>query len=280
MEISNDGLTLHVAVDGDDDAPPVLLLHGITASVRTWEWAVPRLAERYRVLRLDFRGHGRSDRAPGHYHYAGYVSDAAAVCEQVAGVACPVIGHSLGGGTAVALAQQRPHLVRGVVLEDPPLGVRRDLEGNSLLEGFRLVRASVPRFQSEGIPPAALAGALARAPSAIGAPFGEFLHADALDAMAAGLLELDASVLDPVLDRTMQPAFEPAAPVPVPVLVLAADPSSPDAVARTADLDQLVATTAHAEVQVMAGASHLMHDELANRDRFLERVLDFLDRLP
>ena len=39
---------------------------------------MPQLAERFRVLRLDFRGHGDSDRAPGEYSPAGYVSDAVA----------------------------------------------------------------------------------------------------------------------------------------------------------------------------------------------------------
>lgn len=279
MEISNAELTLHVAVDGDPDAPPVLLLHGITSSVRTWEWAVPRLAERYRVLRLDFRGHGRSGRAPGQYHYDGYISDAAAACREVAGTPCAVVGHSLGGGTAAGLAQRHAELVRGVVLEDPPLGLPRAIEGNSLMEGFRLMRASVPQMQATGMPVDKLTEVLSRAPSAAGPPFGELLHADALEAMAAGLLELDATVLDPVLDGAMQPAFDATEPIPVPVLVLAADPSSPDHVAQTADLEQLVATTPGAEVRVVAGASHLVHDELANRDRFLDDVVTFLDRL-
>ena len=64
MEIRNADITLHVEVDGDDDAPPVVMLHGITMSGRTWDWVVADLADRFRVIRLDFRGHGRSGRAP------------------------------------------------------------------------------------------------------------------------------------------------------------------------------------------------------------------------
>src|SRR5512137_1109377 len=119
MEIRNGDIMLHVAVDGDDTAPPVLLLHGITSCTRTWDWLVPDLVDRYRVLRLDFRGHGGSDRTPGAYDADGWISDAAAACREVAGVPCAVIGHSLGGGTAAGLAQRHPELVRGIALEDP-----------------------------------------------------------------------------------------------------------------------------------------------------------------
>jgi pimeloyl-ACP methyl ester carboxylesterase len=279
MEIGNGELTLHVAVDGEPDAPAVLLLHGITSTVRTWDWAVPHLVGRYRVIRLDFRGHGRSDRAPGEYHYAGYVSDAAAACRQLAGGPCAVIGHSLGGGTAAALAQQHPELVRAVVLEDPPLGISGDLEDNALRAMFALMRESVPRLQADGIPVTTLTEVLGRAPSAAGRLFGELLHPDALEAMAAGMLELDATVLDPVLDGTMRPAFDPDQPIPVPVLVLAADPSSPDVVARTTDLERIAASSPHARISVVGGASHLVHDELAHRDQFLDETIGFLTGL-
>ena len=278
MEISNGDLTLHVAVDGDAGAPPIVLLHGITASVRTWDWLVPHLVERCRVLRLDFRGHGRSGRAPGAYDWAGYVSDAAAVCRD-AGEPCTIIGHSLGGGTAAVLAQMHPELARAVLLEDPPLAVAGNLEGNTLLDGFRLMRESIPRIQSEGVPADVVAQILAQAPSAAGATFGELLYPDALVAMAEGMLELDASVLDPVLDGTIRPLFDPAMAIPVPTVLVTADPASPDAVTRPADVERLTAASPHAKVRVMTGASHLIHDELANRQNFLDEVLAFLDQI-
>ena len=49
MEIDNGaGITLHVGEDGPVQAPPVVLLHGITSSGGTWNWLVPQLADRYR----------------------------------------------------------------------------------------------------------------------------------------------------------------------------------------------------------------------------------------
>ena len=103
MHLTNGPLRLHVAEDGDPSSPPILLLHGITSFGGTWDWLAPTLAERFHVLRLDFRGHGESDRAPGAYTSSGYVSDAVAALQHAAGRPCPVIGHSLGGATAAAL---------------------------------------------------------------------------------------------------------------------------------------------------------------------------------
>ena len=122
MQVTNGSINLHVAEDGDPSAPPILLLHGITSFGRTWDWIVPDLADRFRVLRLDFRGHGQSDRAPGEYNVAGYVSDAVAALEQAAGRPCVVMGHSLGGATTAALTQRYPELLTGAIMEDPPLG--------------------------------------------------------------------------------------------------------------------------------------------------------------
>ena len=221
MEISNGEVALHVEVDGGADAPAVVMLHGITMSGRTWDWVVADLADRFRVIRLDFRGHGRSGRAPGAYQPADYVGDARAVIEQVAGGPCLVVGHSLGGMTAAALAQQHPELVRGAVLEDPPLGQpNATLEGNSLRAGFAQMRESVPRLQGQRIPQDVLAGILATAPSPAGPPFGELLHADALDVMAECMLQLDATVLDGVVGGTTVAAYDPQAGIAVICIVL------------------------------------------------------------
>ncbi len=280
MEIEHEGRNLYVDVDGPADAPTVLLLHGITATGRTWEWLVPDLVDRFRVIRLDFRGHGRSSRAPGAYSRDGYVSDAAATLRALGGTPAVVIGHSLGGATAIALAQRHPELVRALVLEDPPLGGGpRTLEGNSLRDGFTAMRTSVPRLQASGIPVAKLAEVLAAAPSPVGKPFGELVHPDAIDAMAAAMLELDASVLDLAVGNAPMPDSDPTIAPTVPALVMTADPASPDCVARPDSVDRLRSLSPHVEIEVMAGASHLIHDELVNRDPLRRNVLAFLARL-
>jgi len=281
VTIDNGGVALHVAIDGPDDAPPVLVLHGITSGTGTWDWLVPLLTPAHRVLRLDFRGHGGSARAPGEYHSEGYVSDAVAVVEQVAGRPVAVIGHSLGGVTAAGLGQSRPDLVTGMVLEDPPLVSVGRLEGNSLGDSFRLLRESVPRMQEAGIDVATLTAILTAAPTADGSTFGESLHTDAIEAMATALLQLDASVLDVVVSGgPMSWVFDADQPLTVPTYIAAADPTKPDAVCRAEAFEKVCSVSGdHVRAEVIDGTGHLIHDSRASRDRFATAALAHLATL-
>ncbi len=282
MKVRNGSLELNVVEDGDPSSPPILMLHGITSYAGTWQSLVPELAERFHVLRLDFRGHGGSDRAPGEYLPDGYVADAVAVCREI-GQPVVVIGHSLGGATAAALTQRHADLLVGAILEDPPLGVpgtgEPTLEGNSLLDAFRVMRESIPQLQASGITRDVLAGILAAAPSATGGTFGELLHPDAIDQMAGSMLAVDASVLDPVLEGTIPSFLDADGPFGVPTLIVCADPAKPDAVANPAVAAHFAEISPSTAVLTIAGAGHLVHDELASRDAFRTAVVDFLDRL-
>lgn len=287
MELRTDELTLHYEDDGDPDAPPILVLHGITQSGATWAWLVPHLAADHRVVRLDFRGHGRSGRTPGAYAFPGYVADAAAVCEQVLGRPAVVVGHSLGGGTAAGLAQTRPELVRGVVLEDPAImdesvaadGAAVVASDNALFAGFELMRQSIPMMQAAGMAVADLVELLRPAPSPSGPPFGEVVHDDALAAMAESMLELDASVLDAVFDGRAAPVFDPHRELPVPGIVVAGDPTLPDTIVRGPDLALLAEHSPKVERRVVTGTGHLIHDSRLNRDAVLAAVRDLVAQL-
>lgn len=124
--------TLHRFGRGDDEAPTLLLLHGLTDSGRCWPDAVDRWSAAYRIITWDARGHGESDRfSPAELRQGlgeTHLADLVEVLEHLAaeGIARPVVlGHSMGGGTAAALAGTRPDLVRAVILEDPALGSGR-----------------------------------------------------------------------------------------------------------------------------------------------------------
>jgi pimeloyl-ACP methyl ester carboxylesterase len=283
VRIQNGDVGLNVVVDGADDAPPILLLHGILSSSCTWDWMVPRLTDRYRVLRLDFRGHGESDRAAGTYQLTDYVSDAAAVCEQVAEVPCIVIGHSLGGATAAGLAQTRPELVRGVVLEDAPLAMpdphAEGVEHNSLMGVFALMREAIPQLQAAGMSLEDVIAVVAASPGASGGLLGELLHEDGVATMAASMLAVDASVLDRVLDASLTVVFDADGPLPVSAAVVAADPASPDAVTQPADLARMATHSPHASTHTLSGANHLIHDTIGQREPFWSIVEGLLASL-
>ena len=78
-----------------------------------------------RIIRVDLRGHGRSDHAPGTYVLPRYGADVVAVLRSVASRPAVVVGNSLGGVIAWWLAQNHPDLVTAALLEDPPLSRAR-----------------------------------------------------------------------------------------------------------------------------------------------------------
>ncbi|MDQ2625341.1 MAG: alpha/beta hydrolase, partial [Actinomycetota bacterium] len=73
----------------------VLLLHGITAGAAVWDPVLSELARGYRVVAVDQRGHGRSDKPERGYGPDDYVADVGALLDAL-GPACAVVGHSLG----------------------------------------------------------------------------------------------------------------------------------------------------------------------------------------
>ncbi|MEU2562953.1 alpha/beta hydrolase [Streptomyces longispororuber] len=103
--------------DHGGPGPALLALHGHFADGRTFTPLARALAGRYRVLALDQRGHGRSDRA-ADYSRRGYVDDAAAALRHLGLTEAVVLGHSLGGVNAYQLAARHPSLVRALVVED------------------------------------------------------------------------------------------------------------------------------------------------------------------
>ena len=282
VRVTTGEISLHVAEDGDPAAPPLLLLHGIIGSRATWGWLVPELVDRFRVLRLDLRGHGMSDRAPGSYTADGYVADVIAALEQAANGPCLVVGHSLGGVTAAAITQRRPDLLVGAVLEDPPLGAMSpaepsSLDGNPLMDGFRFLRGAIPEMQAAGMAHDDLVAVIAATPHASGRTFGEVFVPDGVASMASSLLEVDASVLDPVLTGGTGAFLDPASPFGVPTLVIAADPAQPDAVASLDAVAHYASMSADVGVVVVADVGHSIHNEQAGRAPFRTALCGFLD---
>ncbi|HKS48479.1 MAG TPA: alpha/beta hydrolase [Amycolatopsis sp.] len=103
-------------VDFGGRGQPIVLLHGLMGRARTW-WQVAQWLTRYgRVVGLDARGHGRGPRG-GPWTTEQFVADAAGLVRSLDEPAV-VIGHSMGGLHAWALAATHPELVRAVVVED------------------------------------------------------------------------------------------------------------------------------------------------------------------
>ncbi|MFB6807047.1 alpha/beta fold hydrolase [Streptomyces sp. NPDC056387] len=95
---------------------PVVLLHGLAGHAGEWDAAAGHLSPHHRVVAVDQRGHGASERRPADVSRAAHVADVLAVTAQL-GLERPVlIGQSLGGHTALLTAAAHPDLVRALVL--------------------------------------------------------------------------------------------------------------------------------------------------------------------
>jgi 3-oxoadipate enol-lactonase len=96
-----------------------LLLHGWTASADLqWCTSFPALTERYSVIAIDHRGHGRGIRSEEPFSLEDCADDAAAVLGVLApGRQVVAVGYSMGGPITMHLWRRHPHLVAGVVLE-------------------------------------------------------------------------------------------------------------------------------------------------------------------
>jgi len=106
-----------VAVTGGGRRP-LVALHALALSGRLWDPMAAALAETRTVLAPDARGHGGSDWDRGPFTIADLADDVAALIEARADGPVDVIGLSMGGSTAILLAQRRPDLVARLVLAD------------------------------------------------------------------------------------------------------------------------------------------------------------------
>lgn len=256
-------MSLHVESEGDGE--PVLFLHGVSGSAATYRWLV---LERFRAVRLTFRGHGASHRAPGTYRLQDYVDDALSVLAQTGPAA--LVGHSLGGVVAWTVAQQRPELVTKLFLEDPPLymGEPDEHARNPSIPHFVEQQAAVRAWQAAGASEAEIEAALAVEPGTLQTP-------EALASRAHALRHLDPEVLDRIIDGSALAATDTVSPVTVPVLIVGADLSTGPAF-PSAHEARLAATHPEVAVVRIPGAPHTIHDTAAARDQYVAQLVAYL----
>jgi pimeloyl-ACP methyl ester carboxylesterase len=130
-----DGSHVSVLVAGPEDAAQkIVFLHGLGGSQSTWANVLGDFAETFRIAAVDLPGHGASDKpAPvaTDYSLTGLANALATVIELQDLAPAIIVGHSLGGATALQLALDRPKLVRGLVLVDSA-GLGREISGDLL----------------------------------------------------------------------------------------------------------------------------------------------------
>lgn len=242
--MSGSPVAVHAEVAGRADAPAVVLLHSLGATLEMWEPQVAPLTADRRVVRLDLRGHGGSPVPPGPYELADLGADVLALLDRLEIGRASLCGISLGGMVAMWLAANAPQRVDRLVLCSTSAALGPP---EAMYE-----RAAVAR--AEG--PAALADAVA---ARWLTPGYAAEHPEALrrlrDMIAstpaegyAGCCEAIATMrLDGTLERIVAPTY---------VVAGADDPSTPPEHAA-----RIAARIPGARMAVVADAAHLANVE-------------------
>jgi 3-oxoadipate enol-lactonase len=118
--IDRNGVKIHFEDLGS--GPPVVLGHSILCSGEMWVRQIPRLAERYRVINIDQRGHGKSVPAATPYELRDMVEDVISVLDHLAIERAVWAGLSLGGMVAMHAATSHPDRVSALILLDTHAG--------------------------------------------------------------------------------------------------------------------------------------------------------------
>lgn len=132
-----DGGELHVVERGPLDAQPLLLLHGVTLQAGIWQYQLQDLADRFRVIAVDLRGHGDSRAGRDGYGLTRVARDISTVLGRLDLRATIIVGHSMGGMALMRFCADDPaaldERVAGLVFLATTTGFAAPILGNTVL---------------------------------------------------------------------------------------------------------------------------------------------------
>ncbi|WP_067568654.1 alpha/beta fold hydrolase [Nocardia acidivorans] len=268
--VSADGTNIVYRVTGSESARPLVLLHGWSGNLRCWGRAADELAQRFRVIAVDLRGHGYSD-APesGYDDPKNWAADVAAVlaAEQITGGAV-LLGWSYGGIVlSDYLAAYGTAAVAGVVYTGSQAGIGKNVPGAQT--GPAMQKAIPDVFEESAGRAGRGFAAFGNANIGRGADKGE----DA-QRLFGGSIATPPRVRKALFYRTVDNT-ETLAQLPVPVLVMhgLADPVVPVENGR-----YIAETVPNATTSYWPDAQHGLFIE--DPDRFVEELTTFAATLP
>ena len=106
----------HYTLHGADNAPPVVLIHGLGLAEAMWQWTLPALVPQFRVITYDLVGHGKSAPPAGQPVLADLAAQTARLMDHLGIARAPVVGFSLGGMVARRVAMDHPDRVSALAI--------------------------------------------------------------------------------------------------------------------------------------------------------------------
>ncbi len=261
---ASDGIRLHYDVLGRSAAPAVLMIQGLGADKHGWDMQRFALALNYRVIALDNRGAGRSDKPFGHYTLDQMADDAIAVLDAVGVERAHVVGASMGGAISQIIGVRHPHRVLSLTLACT--ACRNHPWRRELLQGW----AAAANERGMGAMAAEAARwvigprSFRRLLPAFGwlGPLAMGRTSHAFVSQVKAILEVDESVADQLEQVT------------IPTLVLV---GNQDILTPRGDSEEIAARMPNAELVVISGAAHGFMVEHATT--FNRVLFEFLGRI-
>ncbi|MFC2064630.1 alpha/beta fold hydrolase [Chloroflexota bacterium] len=138
--LTTNQIKMNYQITGDGD--PLVLIHGLGSSGRDWEYQLDVFARKFKVITMDLRGHGNSDKPKGPYSMAMFAQDIAGLLIELQEEPAHVVGLSLGGGIAFQLALDHPDLVKTLTIVNsfPELMIRSFKDRLNTWQRFAIVK--------------------------------------------------------------------------------------------------------------------------------------------
>jgi len=258
-DIEVEDARLFYSIDGPQHAPVVVFSNSLGTDLRMWEPQMPAFIERFRVLRYDSRGHGRSSASAGTFTLDQLGHDMLALLDAQAIEHAHICGLSLGGMVALWIAANHPERVDRAVFANTAARIGTDASWAARIEavsagGMSVIRdAVVARFLSERF---------RGAHPDVTTQVGEMVAATPPMGYIATCIALRDADLRVDVARIAVPSL---------IIASALDESTPPAQAR-----ELHAAIAGSELVMFADTAHLSN--LEQPELFTRHVLDFLTR--
>ena len=264
--VTVNGVRLAYEIHGSGDIP-LVIVHGSWVSRRHWDPVVPQLAERFRVITYDRRGHGESEPPSGEGSVREDVADLAALVEHLGLAPTWIAAQSFGASISLRFFGERPDLLRGLVAHEPPLFslIADDPAIRPVIEEQERVDAAVARRIAAGDH----AGA---AEQFVEEVVGEGLWEQFPPEMKQMCIENAPSYLDEVNDPD-GPVFDLdwIRGCALPVLLTFGDQSPP---LFAPVIHKVAGVLPSAEVKAFKGAGHIPHAEMP--EAYVEAVTAFI----
>jgi 3-oxoadipate enol-lactonase len=120
MKIKANGITINYRIDGAEGAPWLVFSNSLATSLAMWDEQAAALKDSFRVLRYDQRGHGETEAPSGRYPFDTLLADALGLLDALSIEQAHFAGLSMGGATALGLAERHPERFDHIIVCDSP----------------------------------------------------------------------------------------------------------------------------------------------------------------